>query len=145
MVLSEGSYMQGTETVTWQYCDRTETVPWQYPLVWPLVWPPTVAPFSGPLQWPLTVAPCHSMAWAPKVRRPNYCIWKWKNTPSIITVSSIVPFQAVYLFLAFYVRCYIHIRWSCFENSQSEPTTVAISDAKLIENEAYYAYSTFAK
>ena len=44
-----------------QYWDSTETVPWQY-------WDSTLTLLR---QWPLTVAPCHSMAWAPKARRPR--------------------------------------------------------------------------
>ena len=44
-----------------QYWDSTETVPWQY-------WDSTLTLLR---QWPLTVAPCHSMAWAPKARRPK--------------------------------------------------------------------------
>ena len=46
-------------------------------------------------QWPLTAAPCHSMAWAPKARRPKWCIWKRNITASIITVYVYVIYPSV--------------------------------------------------
>ena len=54
-------YWEITETVPWQYRNSIETVPRQY-------WDSTSTTLR---QWPLTVAPCHSMAWAMKARRPR--------------------------------------------------------------------------
>ena len=59
-----------------EYWDSTVTVLQRY-------WDSTTTVLR---QWPLTAAPCHSMAWAPKARRPKWCIWKRNITASIITV-----------------------------------------------------------
>ena len=68
-----------------EYWDSTVTVLQRY-------WDSTTTVLR---QWPLTAAPCHSMAWAPKARRPKWCIWKRNITASIITVYVYVIYPSV--------------------------------------------------